>query len=352
MKFIYYLIIFIIIYIALRRYKYYNISENINSMINPKSVKIAFYSNHLCERGTEIALFDYAYYNIKLLNNDSIIIYNSNNINNNNNIIKKFKDNFNVFSISSDINTLEIDEILLREKCDILYMIISGEKIDLPKNAKVCIHCVFNCIDQPFGDVYSSISPIVHGNNGRYPVVPHMINLPSHTRNLRKKLLIPESATVFGRYGGQTTFNIEYVKNIVCEVAEERPDIYFLFVNTYELPKKLPNIIYLDTISNLDEKVEFINTCDAMLWARADGETFGLAIGEFSSKNKPVFATDIGDRAHVMILKDKGIWYTNDTLKELLLNFNKNDYINKDVNAYKDYSPELVMQQFKKVFID
>lgn len=36
------------------------------------------------------------------------------------------------------------------------------------------------------------------------------------------------------------------------------------------------------------EKTTFINTCDAMLWARHDGETFGLAIGEFSSKNKPV----------------------------------------------------------------
>jgi hypothetical protein len=105
-------------------------------------------------------------------------------------------------------------------------------------------------------------------------------------------------------------------------------------------------------MSELDEKVEFINTCDAMLWARLDGETFGLAIGEFSVKNKPVFVTDIGYSAHVMILKDKGIWYTENTLKKLLLNFNKYDYINKDVNAYKDYSPELVMQQFKKVFID
>ena len=37
-------------------------------------MKIAFHSNQLGLRGTEIALFDYAYYNRELLGNESIII--------------------------------------------------------------------------------------------------------------------------------------------------------------------------------------------------------------------------------------------------------------------------------------
>jgi glycosyltransferase involved in cell wall biosynthesis len=53
-----------------------------------------------------------------------------------------------------------------------------------------------------------------------------------------------------------------------------------------------------------------------MIWARSDGETFGLSIAEFSICNKPVIATNIGFDAHYKILKDKGLWYS--TTDELL----------------------------------
>lgn len=318
-----------------------------------KSLKIAFYSNHLGERGTEVALYDYAYYNKTLLNNISIIIYNKNNKLNNKKTLNKFKKEFDLFEISSDINKEEIDTILVEQQCDIIYMIAPGDRYDIPTKAKVCIHCVFLCVEPPFGDVYASISQSVEGNNGKYPVVPHMINLPTHSRNMRRKLLIPDDATVFGRYGGKETFDIAYVKKTVCDIAKTNSNIYFLFGNTNRFCDDMANIIHLDTISDLDEKVEFINTCDAMLWARSDGETFGLAIGEFSSKNKPVFATDdVKDKTHVDILKDKGIWYTENTLKDLLLGFNKEEYKNRDLNAYTDYTPEKVMEKFKTVFID
>ena len=54
-------------------------------------VIIAFWDNYLCERGTSVALFDYAYYNETLLKNKSIIIYNKNNKYNVNIIVKKFE---------------------------------------------------------------------------------------------------------------------------------------------------------------------------------------------------------------------------------------------------------------------
>jgi hypothetical protein len=38
-------------------------------------MKIAFQSNQLCERGTEIALYDYAYFNKTILNNESVITF-------------------------------------------------------------------------------------------------------------------------------------------------------------------------------------------------------------------------------------------------------------------------------------
>lgn len=317
-----------------------------------KKLKIAFYSNHLGEQGTEIALYDYALFNQTLLKNESIIIYDKTSTRNNNKVIEKFKSKFNLYEISSILNIKEIDNILSEQKCDIIYMIVAGEKIDVPKNAKVCIHCVFQCMEQPFGDVYASITPYISGNNGKYPVVPHMINLPSHSRNMRSNLSIPDDAVVFGCYGGKDSFNIKYVQQIVCEVAKENKNIYFLFANINKFCDAQPTIIHLDTIYNLDKKVEFINTCDAMLWGRTEGETFGLAIGEFSSKNKPVFATKIGFNGYIEILKDKAVWYDEATLKGLIVGFNKDKYKDKDWNAYRDYTPEKVMETFKKVFID
>jgi uncharacterized Fe-S cluster protein YjdI len=317
-----------------------------------KTVKIAFYSNHLGERGTEVALYDYAYFNKTLLNNESIIIYNKNNVNNNMKVIDKFKDKFNIFEISSDLNVNEIDEILVKEKCDIIYMIVLGEKIDIPTKAKVCIHSVFTCIDTPFGDVYALISPWICDNNTRYRHVPHMINLPNNNDNMRNKLNIPNNAVVYGRYGGFNEFNIEYVHKIVYNVAKNNSKIYFLFANTKEFCDSLPNIIHLNTITDINEKVKFINTCDAMLWARNEGETFGLAIGEFSTKNKPIICTKVGALAHEKILKDKGIWYDNNNLESILITFNKEENKKKDWNAYTDYTPEKVMKIFKEVFID
>jgi hypothetical protein len=104
---------------------------------------------------------------------------------------------------------------------------------------------------------------------------------------------------------------------------------------------------------NLDEKVSFINTCDAMLWARSDGEVMSMSQGEFSVRNKPIICTNIGYPGHGFLLGDKAIWYScENDLKDILLNFNKEEVKNKDWNAYKQYTPTKVMEIFKKVYID
>lgn len=316
------------------------------------SKKIAFYSNQLGERGTEIALYDYAYYNETMLNNKSIIIYNKNHPWNNENAIKKFQNRFEVFGISSDTNAPEIDSILLLQKCDIIYMILYGTPIQVPREAKVCIHCVFYCMDIPFGNVYASIAPWVKNNNNRYLAVPHMINLPDHTKTMRQELNIPEKALVYGRYGGLDAFDIEYVHKIIYSVAKTHSNIYFLFANTNRFCDDLPNIIHLDAIIDLDKKVQFINTCDAMIWARKAGETFSCSMGEFSIKNKPILCTRTGILGHVKLLGDTAIWYNENNLEEILTTFNREENAKKDWNAYKDYTPEPVMKLFKEVFID
>lgn len=313
-------------------------------------MNIAFWDNSLSERGTTVSLYDYAYYNQVLLKNNSFIFYDKNNENNNDKIVQKFKTEFVLHGVN---DFKEVDNYLLKYNITHIYIIKYGTKDDRISNvAKNCIHCVFSCY-QPHGDVYSSIAPWVTGNDGKYPVVPHMINLPSHKIDMRDKLNIPKNAVVFGGYGGATSFSIEFVHKVVYEIAKQNRNMYFLFANFNKFCPDLPNIIHLPAITNLHEKVEFINTTDAMLWARKEGETFGISIGEFSSKNKPVIAMKIGDLCHVELLKEKAIWYRDErSLYYILLNFNPLTEKNIDWNAYSDYTPEKVMDIFKRVYLE
>jgi FkbM family methyltransferase len=323
-----------------------------------KPITIAFHDNCLCERGTTVAVYNYAYYNKLLLGNKSIILHEKNNSNNNENVIQKFKKEFNVYDYDS---WNEVDEILKDNQVSILYIQKFGFNDNkLSKICKNVVHCVFDCI-QPHGDIYSSISHWVKNNNGKYPVVPYMINLPNTKENIRTQLNIPKEATVFGRYGGYEQFDIQYVKEIIIEIANENPNYYFIFVNTRPFSNNIKNIIYLDKIIDLEEKVKFINSCDAMIWGRSDGETFGSAIAEFSTQNKPIIAckyydksaTGVFDVSHVHLLGNKALWYKDkESLKKIVYEFNKNEYIKKDWNAYKEYTPNKVMKKFKEIYID
>jgi hypothetical protein len=308
---------------------------------------ICFWDNQLCERGTTIALFDYAYYNQTLLNNKSIIMYESKNPQNQKEVIKKFEKHFTVIGVDSFD---KVDEIL--KNSDVFYIIKYGVNDGKFSNlCKTVVHCVFTC-SEPHGDVYASVSPWVDGNNGKYPVVPHMINLPNNDKNMRSKLNIPIDATVYGRHGGYNQFDIPYVCSTLYKIALTNPNIYFLFVNTRPFCHELPNIIFLPKIIDLELKVEFINTCDAMLWGRSDGETFGLSIAEFSIKNKPVLCCKTKQNAHIHFLKEKCIIYDESNIQDIILNFDKDEAILKDWNAFSDYNPENVMKIFKEVFID
>ena len=315
-------------------------------------VKIAFHDNCLGERGTSVSLYDYAYYNKYYLGNESFIMYNRNGHRNVPEVIDKFTKEFKLRPYNNWQE--EADNILKDENCDILYMIKSGEwdgKIASNTICKTVIHCVFNTLCK-HGDVYATIAPWVHGNNGKYPFVPHMINLPNNDNNSRKYLNIPDNTTVFGRYGGYGQFDIPYVSKLVFEIAKNNPSIYFLFCNTKKFCDTLPNIIHIDKIIDLEQKVVFINTCDAMLWARPDGEVYSLSMGEFSVKNKPIICTITGYPGHVYKLGKQALWYNNENdLRNILLNFDRNEMKKLDWNAYKDDTMEKVMDKFNEVFI-
>jgi hypothetical protein len=212
-------------------------------------------------------------------------------------------------------------------------------------------HAVFELA--PHGEKYASISQhLCEKYNMHVPVVPHMINIPNHDENMRQGLNIPKDATVIGRYGGFYQFDIAITHEAIKEVLERKENIYFIFANTNVFHIH-PRIIYLDTIVDLHDKAKFINTCDAMIHARSDGESFGLAVGEFSTLNKPIITTHGYFNAHIKILGDMGVIFgSKDELVSILMGIEAIISSRTDWNAYKEYTPEKVMTQFMKVFLD
>ena len=320
-----------------------------------KKLKIGFHSKQLCLRGTSVALYDYAYYNKKIYNNESIIFYDTTSELNDTDVIEKFKKEFTVYGYN---NFSEINYILFNENINYFYSINHGLQKDslLSNTAKNLIHALYNI--EPHGDKYAVISEFMTDdynkcNNTSINSVPYMINLPDNKDNLRETLLIPENAIVIGRYGGFEQFNIIETFDAIKEILNIDNNIYFIFSNT-KLFYIHPRIFYLNKIIDLNEKVKFINTCDAMIHARYEGEIFGLSIGEFSSLNKPIITCKTpGYNYHISILKDKGLYYHDkDSLVNIFKNMKLIKELNYDWNAYKDYTPENVMKKFMQVFIE
>ena len=101
---------------------------------------------------------------------------------------------------------------------------------------------------------------------------------------------------------------------------------------------------------------DFIRTCDAMVHARREGETFGLAVAEFAVRNKPVLTANLSFRqstlAHVHHLGAKAILYTDAaSLLDALLSFNRTDAASRDWRAYTEFEPHMVMRRFREVFL-
>lgn len=196
-------------------------------------------------------------------------------------------------------------------------------------------------------------------SGGEFPYVPYMVDILKHDHqmNYRDFFGIPKDAFVFGYYGGPTSFNIEFAKRAVIDVAEKYKDIYFIFMNSVPFCDGIDNVIFLDATTDMEKKIGFINTCDACLHARNGGESFGLTVAEFSIKNKPVFTTTyctdpLCDGAHIEMLGDKSVLYSDyDDLVYKLLNAKEVVHSRNDWNAYSEYTPDNVMNIFKNVFL-
>jgi hypothetical protein len=316
---------------------------------------VGFFIRHFTERGTEVAIYDYADHNETLLGNKSIIycftpqkqaqlryppIRAS---------YDKFKNRFQIIEISdfSEIKDIDVFYTLTHGGTDVYNF---GS--DVWKNIRTVKHCVFS-VSNPEGDVYCVISDQLNRKYGtNLPVIPHMVCISKTTEDLRGVLNIPKEAIVYGRYGGYDTFSVEIARQAVFDVASQDTNKFFLFMNT---PKfcNLPNVIFLEGSTDMEVKRRFINTCDAFLHGRSDGETFGLSVAEFALCLKPIVSNaQCTDDAHFQILGNQIIKYhSKDELVNILKTFVPASF-DMSNNGYLQYTPENVMGLFKTIVLE
>jgi hypothetical protein len=322
---------------------------------------VAFFARHFTERGTEVAIYDYAHYNETLLGNRSIIVcftpskQSAVGFPDTRLSFSKFAARFPIIQLD---DIAEMKEVIRSHGVDVFYTLTQGKYEDIYQfdnesiwaNCRTVKHGVFDT-RAPQGTVYCGISDFLNTKfNTNVPVIPHMISLPDCNETLRLKLGIPEDAIVIGRHGAADTFDIQIAHDAIREFISEESPVYFLFMNTDRFYYDHPRILHIDLTTDLTEKVKFINTCDAMIHARSHGEIFPVSIGEFCARNKPVITCPTGDLGHILNLGDMAIKYHSvPELVDIFRTIRERIASRSDWNAYAMYTPEYVMNVFKKV---
>ena len=314
-------------------------------------LKVGFYLRELNFRGIANSIFIYAKNNQTILKNKSIIFYNSTALDNKPEAIKEFKKKFKTIKISS---LSELEKINKNLKLDFIYFQRDGAKDEIVNNSKNIIHAVFP--QNPFqyhGSNYAFISKWLSKtcSNNKFPFAPLPVQLIKNNQNLRNKLKIPKSAKVFGYHGGETSFDLIFVRDAIKKVVKENKNIYFLFMNIRKFYNH-KKVIFIKGSFNQTQKVKFINTCDAMLHARSLGESFGLSCAEFAIKNKPILTYGYcRQRAHFEICKNNIIpYYSYKDLNKKIINFNKNKKYNSN-SLKNELSEKKTIKIFKKILL-
>lgn len=303
-------------------------------------MRIGFLNNQIDNRGTGNAMFDYAHYNEEILGNESIILTYQLGPHDER-AVRRYQERFgNVY------NPEYIDKMQL----DALYHIKSGQDDGAFKSySPYLVHSVFD--NNPHGTVYATISEWM-ATRYNLPYVPHIVNLPEPAINLRDSLGISKDAIVFGRHGGLDTFDIPWVWSAIKRVLEARSDVWFLMMSTNPPDEDLGNrVVFVEPTAVPAFKSSFIEACDAMIHARQRGETFGIAVGEFASRGKPVVTwSGSGEKAHIQELGSGALLYhSEDNLFEILDSFVPGYVISQ---GYHNFTPDKVMKKFKEVFLD
>ena len=318
-------------------------------------MNIAFYIDEMNFRGVANSTYQYSYFNELILKNRSIIFYNKKNRSNKKEVITKFKKKFQVIGVNHFRN---IEENEKKFKLDFIYTQKGGEKNHwVSYKVKTLVHFVYpQSLKEIHGHRYVCVSEWHSRNfsNNKIPFLPYIVQINKSKQNLKKKLKIKKNQIVFGCHGGESSFDLKFVHDTLLEIVKERKDIVFLFLNIDKFCKH-PRIIFLKGTSDETYKKKFLNTCDAMIYGRNLGESFGLSCGEFAIQGKKIISYKFNrHKSHINSLGKKNYeeYSSRKNLFYILQNYNKKNAINFDKdNKYLNCSPKKVMKIFNEVLI-
>jgi hypothetical protein len=313
---------------------------------------IAFDARVLSERGTSVAVYDFADGAERELGHRSVIFHQVGTDAYNPRIVGLFASRFEPVAYTD----LEDLKRKVRESgADVLYGFNYAPGDDrLVPGVKNALHVLFQHY-APRGDVYAYISRWMaeHVTMGRQPWVPLIVNLPPPDENLRAAWGFPEEAVVLGRHGGYDQFDLPFVHGAVAAALERRGDLHFAFLNTQPFIQH-ERVRFLAPVYDLTAKSNFIASCDGMLHARKAGEGFGLAVAEFLALDKPVICWEGGkDRNHLCLVPDHRLVYrTASDLLRILAEFQPQPSVGRFRAATAELTPAAVMARFNEVFIE
>ena len=313
---------------------------------------IAFYIDEMNYRGVANSTYQFAFQNKKILKNKSIIFYNNKNYRNQKDVINRFKKKFKVIGITY---FKEIETYKKKLLIDYIYVQKSGEKNNwISTKIKTLVHSVYpQKLNQTHGHRYAYVSEWLSKNfsNNKISFVPLITEVTKDKTNLKKELKINKDKLIFGCYGGESSFDLKFVQSAIIDIVKKRKDIVFIFLNI----KKFHNhkqIKFFKGTLNENFKKKFINTCDAMIYGRSLGESFGLSCGEFTLANKRIISYKFNwHRSHCFNISKNNLieYYSYDSLVKIFLNFKKKSF--KIKNNYENYSKNKVMTNFKNNFL-
>jgi hypothetical protein len=232
------------------------------------------------------------------------------------------------------------------------------------------MHIVFNYYD-PHGEKYAYVSEWLakaaarHTNQfvpmrlrSRVPnpfmkkleFVPYSVDMPKPTESLRSKWKIPEEARICLRYGGEETFDIPWVQEVVKQKVETDSNFYFVGINTRKFMDHR-RALFLPPINNKQDKTNALNSANYFLHARRQGESFGMAIVEAMQVGVPVLSWFRGwDRNHIELLAPESIYRNRSNLLSKLGNdMNPKTLFSNSLKA-EEFRPSRVIDKFKIVF--
>lgn len=199
---------------------------------------------------------------------------------------------------------------------------------------------------------------IIKESNTVFDWLPFMVEPePGNGDEFRYRYKIPRNAKLLGRIGGFDQFSDPAARNAVLEMLEEKPDFYFIAVNTQNFGNH-PHLIYIPYLSRR-EVWDFYSACDLLLNGRLMGESFGYSIVEPLSTGKPVlgpgrYRNPLMDKHHLKILGPINLLYNTKLhlkrkLNELLDVAPSSEIMKSSV---ENFTSEKVMQRFKSIVLE